>query len=61
VVIAVYLGRDIDVTLASSTGILSWRMVGAAFAIASLLGVVAGWIPALIASQRDPAQILKEA
>jgi ABC-type lipoprotein release transport system permease subunit len=58
--IAARLGGEFDVPLVAATGILSWRTVGATLLIASLIGVVAGWIPALVTSQRDPSEILKE-
>ena len=58
--IAVQLRGGFDVPLVGSPGILSWHLVGATLLIGSLLGVVAGWIPALIAARQDPAEILKE-
>ncbi|NLF68693.1 MAG: FtsX-like permease family protein [Candidatus Anammoximicrobium sp.] len=59
--IAARLRGDLNVLLVGAAGLLSWQVVGAALAIGSLLGVVAGWIPALLAAQRDPAEILREA
>ena len=58
--IAAQLRGGFDVPLVGSPGILSWHLVGATLLIGSLLGVVAGWIPALMAVRRDPAEILKE-
>jgi len=58
--IAARLRGEFDVPLVGSSGILSWHLVVATLLIGSLLGVVAGWIPALIAARQDPAEILKE-
>ena len=58
--IAAHLRGEFDVPLVGSTGVLSWYLVGATLLIGSLLGVVAGWIPALMAAGQDPAEILKE-
>jgi ABC-type lipoprotein release transport system permease subunit len=60
-VIAGRLRGEFDVPLVGSSGVLSWQFIGATLLIGSLLGVVAGWIPALIAARQDPAEILKEA
>lgn len=59
--IAARLRGELDVLLVGATGLLSWQVVIAAAVIGSLLGVVAGWIPALLAARRDPAEILREA
>jgi hypothetical protein len=59
--IAVTLRGELDVLLVGASGLLSWHLIIAAAVIGSLLGVVAGWIPALLAAQRNPAEILKEA
>jgi putative ABC transport system permease protein len=59
--IAATLRGELDVLLVGASGLLSWHLVIAAAVIGSVLGVVAGWIPALLAAQRDPAEILKEA
>lgn len=59
--IAARLRGELDVLLVGATGLLSWPLVLAALISGALLGVVAGWIPALRAAQRDPAEILKEA
>lgn len=58
--IAARLRGEFDVPLVGSSGILSWHLVVATLLIGSLLGVVAGWIPALMAARQDPAEILKE-
>lgn len=58
--IAAHLRGEFDVPLVGSPGILSWHLVVATLLIGSLLGVVAGWIPALMAARQDPAEILKE-
>ncbi len=60
-VIAGQLRGDLNVPLVGADGMLSWQLVAATLLIGSLLGVVAGWMPALIASQQDPASILKDA
>jgi len=39
---------------------LPWQLIGATLVIASLLSVVAGWIPGLLAVRQDPAEILVE-
>lgn len=54
------LRGELDVVLVGAAGLVSWHLVVAALVIGSLLGVVAGWIPALLAAQRDPAEILRE-
>lgn len=59
--IAARLGGELDVLLVETTGLLSWHLVIAALVIGALLGVVGGWIPALLAAQGDPAEILREA
>lgn len=59
--IAAALRGELDVLLVGASGLLSWHLVIAAAVIGALLGVVAGWIPALLAAQRDPAEILREA
>jgi predicted lysophospholipase L1 biosynthesis ABC-type transport system permease subunit len=59
--IATTLRGELDVPLVGASGLLSWHLVIVAAVIGSLLGVVAGWIPALLAAQRDPAEILREA
>jgi len=59
--IAAQLRGELDVLLVGAAGRLSWQVVIGALVIGSLLGVVAGWIPALLAAQRDPAEILREA
>ncbi|MFO7903756.1 MAG: ABC transporter permease [Planctomycetota bacterium] len=59
--ISAYMGGNLEVPLIGAEGMLSWELVIASVAIGSLLGVAAGWLPALIASQQDPANILKEA
>jgi ABC-type lipoprotein release transport system permease subunit len=58
---AVWMRGELEVTLVGPTGLVSWPLVLASLAIGALLGVVAGWIPALRAAQRDPAEILREA
>jgi ABC-type lipoprotein release transport system permease subunit len=59
--IAARLRGDFDVLLVGAAGLLSWPLIITALVTGSLLGVVAGWIPALLAAQRDPAEILREA
>lgn len=59
--IAGYMSTSLHVPLVGAEGMLSWELVIGSVAIGSLLGVAAGWLPALIASQQDPANILKEA
>ncbi len=61
VVIAAQLRGELAVPIVGTAGLVPWHVFGAALAIGSLLGVVAGWIPALVAAQRDPAEILREA
>ncbi len=55
------LRTDLAIPLVGPEGIVTVQLIAGAATIGSLLGVVAGWIPALIASQQDPANILKEA
>jgi ABC-type lipoprotein release transport system permease subunit len=59
--IAAHLRGELDVPVSGTTGLLPWYLVGAALVMGSLLGVVAGWVPALLAAQQDPAEILREA
>lgn len=59
--VAAQVRDGLAVPLIGADGILSWQLVIASVVIGSLLGVAAGWLPALIASQQDPANILKEA
>jgi ABC-type lipoprotein release transport system permease subunit len=54
------LRGDIEVPLFGPAGMLPWTFVFACPAIGALLGVVAGWIPALLAARQDPAIILKD-
>jgi ABC-type antimicrobial peptide transport system permease subunit len=54
------LRGSLDVPLLGESGILSWQLLTASLVIGTLLGLVAGWIPALIAAQQDPAAILKD-
>lgn len=58
--VAARLHVGLDVPLLAPSGLVSWRWLLAALALATGVGVGAGWIPALVASQQDPAQILKE-
>lgn len=58
--IAARLRGGFDVPLVGASGLLPWNLVAATLVIGSLLGVAAGWLPALLASRRDPAEILKE-
>jgi putative ABC transport system permease protein len=59
--IAARLRGELDVSLVGDLGILPWPLVVAVLLFGPLLGAVAGWIPALIAAQQDPAEILREA
>ncbi len=54
------LRGDLEVPLLGSTGLLSWQWLLIGLALAPVLGMIAGWFPALVTSQRDPAQILRE-
>ena len=47
-------------TLHSILALLSPKIVLAALISAPLLSVLASWIPAFLASQKDPADILRE-
>jgi len=58
--VAVRLRAEADVELFSASGLVSWGWILAALALAIGLGLAAGWIPALMASQQDPAEILRE-
>jgi ABC-type lipoprotein release transport system permease subunit len=60
-ILAASLRGEFNVPVIGATGLVPWHLLGAALAIGSLLGVVAGWIPALLAAQQDPAEILREA
>ena len=60
VVVVPLFGRGIEVPPMEGGAGLSWQLVGATLVISSLLSVVAGWIPALLAVQQDPAEILVE-
>lgn len=59
--IAARLRGEFDAVLVGAAGLLSWPVVIAAVTSGALLGVVAGWIPALLAARQDPAEILREA
>lgn len=59
--VATQLRGDLNVPVIGSNGMIAWQLLAAALLVGSLLGVVAGWLPALIASQQDPASILKDA
>jgi putative ABC transport system permease protein len=54
------LRGDLDIPLLGSVGVLSWGWLLTGLFLAPVLGVLAGWIPALWTSQQDPAQILRE-
>jgi ABC-type lipoprotein release transport system permease subunit len=54
------LRGDLEVPLLGSTGILSWEWFLTGLFLAPVLGVIAGWFPALMTSQQDPAQTLRE-
>jgi ABC-type lipoprotein release transport system permease subunit len=49
-----------DLPLIGATGMLTWPLLIASLVIGTLVGVVAGWIPALIAAGQDPAAVLKD-
>ena len=59
--VAAQLRGDLNVPVIGNNGMIAWQLLAAALLVGSLLGVVAGWLPALIASQQDPASILKDA
>ncbi len=58
---ALVLREEASVHLLGAQGLISWPLLCAALLIGCSLSVVAGWIPALLAAQRDPADVLKEA
>ena len=62
IITAFLFGMSDEVAKIGQTGtLLFWLgMVALAVAGASLLAVISGWIPALIASRQDPAEILRE-
>jgi hypothetical protein len=51
---------DFELPLIGISGMLTWHLVIASLVIGALLGMVAGWIPALLAARQDPAAILKD-
>jgi putative ABC transport system permease protein len=59
--IAARLRGELDAVLIGAAGLVSWQLVSGAVVSGALLGVVASWIPALLAARRDPAEILREA
>jgi putative ABC transport system permease protein len=58
--IALSLRGGMSLPLVGSEGMLSWGLVFASIGMSAMLGLLAGWIPALLAAQRDPADVLKE-
>lgn len=54
------LRGDFGLPLVGVSGMLPWQLLIGSLVIGTLLGVVAGWIPALVAAQQDPAVILKD-
>jgi putative ABC transport system permease protein len=60
VAIALSLRGGMSLPLVGSEGMLSWGLVFASIGMSAMLGLLAGWIPALLAAQRDPADVLKE-
>ena len=58
--ITAVLRADLDVPLLGPKGMLPWPLVVAGPVIGATLGVIAGWIPALVAAQQDPALILED-
>ena len=55
-----YLRGDLEIPLVGSTGVLSWQWLLTVLLLAPALGILAGWFPALITCQQDPAQTLRE-
>jgi hypothetical protein len=51
----VWLRGEFDLPLVGADGLVSWTLLIASLIIGTLIGVVAGWIPALVAAQQDPA------
>jgi ABC-type antimicrobial peptide transport system permease subunit len=51
---------DFELPLIGVSGMLPWHLLIASLVIGTLLGMVAGWIPALLAARQDPAVILKD-
>ncbi len=58
--VAASLASGLDAPLVGPEGILSLRWVLGALAGAPILAVIASWLPAVLASQQDPAEILRE-
>jgi ABC-type lipoprotein release transport system permease subunit len=58
--VALILRGECNIPLMGDAGMLSWPLFITGPAIGVTLGVVAGWIPALLAAQQDPAAILKD-
>lgn len=53
-------GPDTGITLGAAGPLLFWiAMAALAIIGASLLAIIAGWIPAMIASGQDPAEVLR--
>lgn len=61
VLAAAAVGRGGEAPLAAGSAGLSWEFLGGTLVMASLLSLVAGWIPALLAARQDPARTLVEA
>ncbi len=59
-VVVARMRGDFELKLIGESGLLPWHLVLASFVIGALLGMVAGWIPALLAARQDPAVILKD-
>jgi putative ABC transport system permease protein len=60
VILTALFARAFEVPFAEDGMGLSWQLAGATLAITSLLSVVAGWIPALLALRQDPAEVFVE-
>jgi len=51
-----FILRNVDFSMAY----LDWHMILMAVFLAPLISVLASWIPAFIASQQDPAEVLSQ-
>jgi cell division protein FtsX len=58
--VVAWMRGDLELALIGRFGMLPWHLVVASCFIGALLGMVAGWIPALLAARQDPAVILKD-
>jgi ABC-type antimicrobial peptide transport system permease subunit len=54
------LRSGMDIPLVGTSGMVPWALLVACPLIGAGLGVIASWVPALIAAQQDPAVILKD-